>query len=388
MTLSFARSLGLVLLLSTCVLAQSGGGPGGGPGRGAGRGMGRGMGGQGGGPPADMRADMQVFHHLLEHHADIRRTVKNLDNGVETLTESDNAEIAAKIQEHVAAMQKRLEEGRGLRFWDPLFRALFQQSTEIAMQVEKTDKGVKVVETSRNMRVVPLIQAHARVVSGFVERGFDEAHESHDVPDSRLAADQPAKGTLPKSEAKSGSGAADHHEHTAHPAAAAKTGTPTDTPRPKLAFPLIRNYGGVVVRPTAAEQPRRGAKVVLDVTTPSEADQLNKGLERAARLINLYGAAGLQADDVQIAVVVHGDATRTILNQAAYHGRFDVETNPNLALIAALREAGVEVFVCGQALGNKGFSEDEVAEGVTIAVSALTLLLNRQADGYTAIPVH
>jgi len=25
---------------------------------------------------------------------------------------------------------------------------------------------------------------------------------------------------------------------------------------------------------------------------------------------------------------------------------------------------------------------------VTIAVSALTLLLNRQADGYTAIPVH
>jgi len=316
-----------------------------------------------------MRADMQVFHHLLEHHADIRRTVKNLDNGVETLTESDNAEIAAKIQEHVAAMQKRLEEGRGLRFWDPLFRALFQQSTEIAMQVEKTDKGVKVVETSRNMRVVPLIQAHARVVSGFVERGFDEAHESHDVPDSRLAADQPAKGTLPKSEAKSGSGAADHHEHTAHPAAAAKTGTPTDTPRPKLAFPLIRNYGGVVVRPTAAEQPRRGAKVVLDVTTPSEADQLNKGLERAARLINLYGAAGLQADDVQIAV-------------------FDVETNPNLALIAALREAGVEVFVCGQALGNKGFSEDEVAEGVTIAVSALTLLLNRQADGYTAIPVH
>jgi hypothetical protein len=29
-----------------------------------------------------------------------------------------------------------------------------------------------------------------------------------------------------------------------------------------------------------------------------------------------------------------------------------------------------------------------VADEVTIAVSALTLLLNRQADGYTAIPVH
>lgn len=377
MTRSLPGSLGLVLLISSCVLAQ----PGGGPRRGPGRGMGRGMMG-GGGPQGEMRNDMQVFHHLLEHYDDIRRTVKNTETGVETVTESDNPEIAAKIQEHVVAMQKRLEEGRGLRFWDPLFRALFQKSAEISMKVERTEKGVKVTETSKNPQVVPLIQAHARVVSGFVQRGFDEAHESHEVPGEQTA------------EGKAADKEADHHEHGAHHEHVKHGGEsgkqavhPTDA-KPQLAFPLIKKFGGVVVREKAAEAPRKGARVVLDVTTAAEADQLNKGLERAARLINLYGAAGLKADDVQIVVVVHGDATRSILGAEAYHGRFDVESNPNLPLIAELNNAGVEVFVCGQALGNKGFSDDEVTEGVTIAVSALTLLLNRQADGYTAIPVH
>jgi len=384
MLVSLLRAVSLVLFVSSLALAQPEGGAA--PGRGPGRGMGRGMRGQGGGPPADMWADREVFHHLLEHHAEIRRTVTNLDTGVETLTESDNPAIATQIQEHVAAMQKRLEEGRGLRFWDPLFQALFQQASAISMQVEKTDNGVRVIETSQNPKVVPLIQAHARVVSGFVERGFDEAHESHAVPGTLAAANQPAPAprqvAAPGGEtATKGDSAATGHQEHAPPAKSAPA-------KPRLAFPLIRNYGGVVVRPTAAEQPRAGAKVVLDVTTNAEADQLNKGLERAARLINLYGAAGLQADDVKIVVVVHGDATRSILSKDAYHGRFEVETNPNLAMIADLREAGVEVFVCGQALGNKGFSDDEVAEGVSIAVSALTLLLNRQAEGYTAIPVH
>jgi len=335
----------------------------------------------GGGPPGDMRRDMEVFHHLLEHHHDIRRSVKNLETGVETVTESDNPEIATKIQEHVVAMQKRIEEGRGLRFWDPLFRALFQKSTEIVMKVEKTETGVKVIETSKNPQVVPLIQAHARVVSAFVERGLDEMHEAHEVPGG---ADRAAT-------AKKIDDHAEHHEHEGHEKHEGEKGKgqPAATEaKPKLAFPLIAKFGGVVVREKAAEAPRKGAKVVLDVTTAAEADQLNKGLERAARLINLYGAAGLTADDVRIVVVVHGDATRSILAGEAYRGRFDVAENPNLPLIAELRKAGVEVFVCGQALGNKGFADDEVADEVTIAVSALTLLLNRQADGYTAIPVH
>ncbi len=150
----------------------------------------------------------------------------------------------------------------------------------------------------------------------------------------------------------------------------------------KLAYPLVAGYGGVIPLPKAAEQPRKGAKVVFDVTADA-----NKGLERAARLLNLYGAAGLKADDVKVVVVLHGEATKAALTDAAYKTRFGAEANPNLPLIRALKKAGVEVFVCGQALGYKGFKESEVAGDVPVAVAALTVVVNRQGDGYAYVPV-
>lgn len=150
-------------------------------------------------------------------------------------------------------------------------------------------------------------------------------------------------------------------------------------------FPIIAQYGGVIARPSAIEQPRAGMKVVFDVMTDAKPTDVNKGLERLARLLNLYGAAGLQAKDVSIAVVLHGDATKCVLNDAACKQRFGVEQNPNRPLIQALQQAGVEISVCGQALHNKGISDAEVAEGIPIATSALTLVINKQADGYSYV---
>ncbi len=305
------------------------------PGRG--RGMGR-------GPGPEMRADQDVFHFLLDHHAEIRRSVKRLDNGVETLTESDNKDVAAKIQEHVASMHGRVKEGRGLRFWDELFVAIFKKYDQIQMTVEKTEKGVKVVETSDDKAVVLLIQAHAEVVSQFVAHGFDEAHKNHPVP-------------------------------AVAPAAS------------KLEFPIIPKQGGVLPRPKAVEQPRAGAKVVFDATADAKPADVNKGLDRVARLLNLYGVAGLTAQDVKITIVLHGEATKSALNDAAYKARFQIEQNPNLPLIRELQKVGVEVLVCGQALNYKGFPDDEVSDGVPIAAAALTVVVNKQADGYSYVPV-
>lgn len=152
-----------------------------GPPRGMGRGRGPGF-GRGRGPGAAMRADQDVFHDLLGRHADIRRTVTRTDKGVETVTESDRPEVTKKIQEHVAAMHKRIQEGRGLRYWDDLFSAIFQRHASIQMSVENTEKGVRVKETSDDPVTVALIQAHAEVVSQFVARGFEEAHRNHAVP--------------------------------------------------------------------------------------------------------------------------------------------------------------------------------------------------------------
>src|SRR5690242_13953175 len=83
---------------------------------------------------------------------------------------------------------------------------------------------------------------------------------------------------------------------------------------PEMVFPIIPRVGGVVPLPNAAEPPRKGAKVVFDITADAKPGDLNKGLERVARLLNLYGAAGLEASDVTIALVMHGEATKSALS--------------------------------------------------------------------------
>lgn len=126
--------------------------------------------------------DRDTFHFLLEHHKEIKRTVKMLKNGVETVTESDKLDVTRKIQEHVPAMYERLKSGQGVRYWDPLFAEAFKHGKKMKMEIANTDKGVKVIETSDDPAVVKIIQAHAEVVSKFVEKGFDEAHKEHAIP--------------------------------------------------------------------------------------------------------------------------------------------------------------------------------------------------------------
>lgn len=127
-------------------------------------------------------ADRDGFHFLLANRVDIRRTVKHVDNGIETVTESDRPEVAKKIKEHVAAMHRRIKEGKGIHYRDPLFAEVFRHSDKITMTVEKTDTGVKVTETSDDPYVARLIQAHAAVVTKFIENGHAEVRKNHPLP--------------------------------------------------------------------------------------------------------------------------------------------------------------------------------------------------------------
>lgn len=149
-----------VLLAAPSVLAQGGR-------------MGRG----GGGGPHD------TIHALLADHEAIERRVVDRPDGVETWTESDDPEVAARIRVHVRQMRDRLESGRPMRRWDPLFAAIFAHADAIEMTIEDTPQGVRVVETSEDPEVVALIRQHAhRAVSEFVERGMDRAHEPTPLP--------------------------------------------------------------------------------------------------------------------------------------------------------------------------------------------------------------
>jgi hypothetical protein len=128
------------------------------------------------------REDMLTIHALFAEHENIERKVTKFPKGVETITESDDVKVAARIVEHVYAMKERLEKRQPIHTCDPLFAALFANASKIRMEIVKTPKGAIVRETSDDPDVVKLIQAHADVVSGFVQKGMPAMHERHEIP--------------------------------------------------------------------------------------------------------------------------------------------------------------------------------------------------------------
>lgn len=152
--------------------------------------------------------------------------------------------------------------------------------------------------------------------------------------------------------------------------------------------PQIAGYGGVVPIPQAAEPPRRGAKVVFDITADSQPDEVNRGLESVARYLNLGAQAGLSPKDVQLALVLHGGATRCALDDKAYGRVTNAERNPNRKLLAELKKHGVELYVCGQSLARNKYALSEVAPEMTVAASAMTVNVNKQLDGYAYLAIH
>jgi hypothetical protein len=125
---------------------------------------------------------MAVFHYLLDHRKEITRKVTKVPTGVETLTESENREVAERLAVHVEAMHKRLLNGRPIHMRDPLFREIFRHADKISLTVERTSKGVKVSETSKDPYVAKLIQAHAEVLNEFLAKGHEEVRKNHPVP--------------------------------------------------------------------------------------------------------------------------------------------------------------------------------------------------------------
>ncbi len=167
-----------------------------------------------------------------------------------------------------------------------------------------------------------------------------------------------------------------------HAVANDKAGKPQE-----VTYPVIANHGGVVQLPDAAQQPRKGTKLLVDLTSGGDADKLNTGLEKVAKYLNIYAGGGAEPADVQIAVVFHGDATLAVLNPDAYAAKFKTDGNPNLKLLQQLHESGVELYVCGQSLISKGSAPEDVAVFIETAVSALTAVVNLQADGYAYVPI-
>lgn len=98
------------------------------------------------------------------------------------MTTSEDAAVVALLRQHVREIAAHMEAGGRIRHWDPLFVALGEHAHEMSMEIEDVPGGVSVVHRGSTPAAIALIKAHAHVVSGFAERGYDEAHEEHAVP--------------------------------------------------------------------------------------------------------------------------------------------------------------------------------------------------------------
>jgi intracellular sulfur oxidation DsrE/DsrF family protein len=153
------------------------------------------------------------------------------------------------------------------------------------------------------------------------------------------------------------------------------------------AGPIIESGGAVYqVQPDLATPTDREYKVAFEIATPAPSpERLNASINTVARFLNMHGQAGVPADQVHGAIVVHGGAVFEFLDDAGYREKFGVD-NPNADLIRELIASGQPVLMCGQSAASRGVDTEKLIPGVQVALSAMTAFLLLQDDGYRVNP--
>lgn len=121
-------------------------------------------------------------------------------------------------------------------------------------------------------------------------------------------------------------------------------------------------------------------KVAFDITQASEDGAAGRPFTTVARFLNMHAAAGVPLERIQPAIVVHGGATRDLVQPA------EGEETENDRLIRALLDAGVPIYLCGQSAAAHGIEKEDLIPGVELALSAMTAHAILSAEGYSLNP--
>jgi intracellular sulfur oxidation DsrE/DsrF family protein len=148
--------------------------------------------------------------------------------------------------------------------------------------------------------------------------------------------------------------------------------------------PVIKTTGSVFEIPDAIEKPdpTLNYKIIIELFSASDNPKaINQSLNNVARLMNLHVSGGVPKENLDVVVVLHGEATYTLTDSRTYEKRYN-SVNPNLELFKELSEAGVKLFVCGQSLLARKVDQSTLIPQVTIATSMLTTVTMHQLKGY------
>ncbi|MFZ9980475.1 MAG: DsrE family protein [Cyclobacteriaceae bacterium] len=149
-------------------------------------------------------------------------------------------------------------------------------------------------------------------------------------------------------------------------------------------FPLVSNYGGIFPVEQAAPVPdtKMEYKIVVEVATGSEKpEEVNFAINNLARLMNLHAQAGIPKEQIKVVAAVHGEAAYAVMNNEAYRKKYNTD-NPNLGLLAELKNSGVELYICGQSLFARKIPRETLAPEMAVALSMLTTVTTMQMKGY------
>ena len=73
-----------------------------------------------------------------------------------------------------------------------------------------------------------------------------------------------------------------------------------------------------------------------------------------------------------------------VMTNEAYRERYNRD-NPNIAIIHALKQAGVDIRVCGQGILARKIDPKQVNPDINIDLWAMTTLVNLQLKGYVRV---
>lgn len=152
---------------------------------------------------------------------------------------------------------------------------------------------------------------------------------------------------------------------------------------------VVPGYEAAQDLPGARELPDRKTDyqvVFADAQDAKNPDDVNPMLPTIAMYVNTLGKHGVPLHHRHIVLMLHQRTPDIdiVMSRELYRERYNRE-NPNLALIHALKQAGVDIRVCGQGLLARKIDPKQVNPDVQIDLWALTTLVNLQLKGYVRV---
>lgn len=116
---------------------------------------------------------------LFRHFETLTREVENLPDGIRTVTRSSDEAVMAALISHVAGMIGRVEAGDDPQIFiqSPTLDIFFVRGDGIETEIDITDAGIVVVQTSADPELVAALHLHAAEVSDMADRGMDAVHD-------------------------------------------------------------------------------------------------------------------------------------------------------------------------------------------------------------------